>query len=29
MENPKHAAAKKTLNEAQIKAIGGYLATLK
>ncbi|MBZ5569672.1 MAG: c-type cytochrome [Acidobacteriia bacterium] len=28
-ENPKHAAAKKSLNEAQTKAIGDYLATLK
>ncbi|MGB9106327.1 MAG: c-type cytochrome [Terriglobales bacterium] len=28
-ENPKHAAAKKKLNDAQLKAIGDYLATLK
>ena len=29
MENPKHAAVKKSLNEAQVKAIGDYLAALK
>jgi mono/diheme cytochrome c family protein len=29
MENPKHAAVKKALNDAQIKAIGDYLAALK
>ena len=29
MENPKHTAVKKKVNEAQIKAIGDYLATLK
>jgi len=29
METPKHAAAKKKVNEAQTKAIGDYLATLK
>ena len=29
MENPKHAAVQKKVNEAQIKAIGDYLATLK
>jgi mono/diheme cytochrome c family protein len=29
MENPKHASVKKKLNDAQFKAIGDYLATLK
>jgi mono/diheme cytochrome c family protein len=29
MENPKHTAVKKKVSEAQIKAIGDYLATLK
>ena len=29
MANPKHAAVQKKVNEAQIKAIGDYLATLK
>jgi len=29
MEKPKHVAVKKKLNDAQIKAIGDYLATLK
>ena len=29
MENPKHAVVKKALNDAQIKAIGDYLAALK
>jgi cytochrome c553 len=29
MENPKHASVKKSLNEAQLKAIGDYLSTLK
>jgi mono/diheme cytochrome c family protein len=29
MENPKHTAVKKKVNEAQVKAIGDYLATLK
>jgi mono/diheme cytochrome c family protein len=29
VENPKHASAKKKLNDAQFKAIGDYLATLK
>lgn len=29
MENPKHTSVKKSLNEAQLKAIGDYLSTLK
>ena len=29
MANPKHAAVQKKVNDAQIKAIGDYLATLK
>jgi mono/diheme cytochrome c family protein len=29
MANPKHAAVQKKVNEAQLKAIGDYLATLK
>ena len=29
MAQPKHAAVQKKLNEAQVKAIGEYLATLK
>ena len=29
MGNPKHAAVQKKVNEAQVKAIGDYLATLK
>ncbi len=29
MANPKHAAVQKKVNEAQIKAIGDYLVTLK
>jgi mono/diheme cytochrome c family protein len=29
MANPKHVAVQKKVNEAQIKAIGDYLATLK
>jgi mono/diheme cytochrome c family protein len=29
MENPKHAGVSKKVNEAQIKAIGDYLSTLK
>ncbi|MGZ4836684.1 MAG: c-type cytochrome [Terriglobales bacterium] len=29
MENPKHTAVKKKVNEAQIKALGDYLSTLK
>ena len=29
MENPKHAVVKKKMNDAQLKAIGDYLATLK
>ena len=29
MANPKHASVQKKVNEAQLKAIGDYLATLK
>lgn len=29
MANPKHASVQKKVNDAQIKAIGDYLATLK
>ncbi len=29
MENPKHASVKKKVNDAQLKAIADYLATLK